>query len=164
MAGQPQLAGLLEFDVTTLTILNEATPDVFIPVPNIVDAGETFTLQITFTGSGPFWEFFIEPTPVIRARVTVHAEGMGGTAAELDLDPVCVDLVLGTGTYSVNYPVTGGIAQNGVYRLSAMVTLERIDPADIANITNCSIAAVPLPMVLGFTENVVLQVHEQEQL
>ena len=53
MAGQLQIPGYLTFDVTALEVLSEAGIDFYTPVPNIVDTGEDFTLQITLKALVP---------------------------------------------------------------------------------------------------------------
>jgi len=163
MSGQPQIPGRETFDVTNLIVLSESSPDLpeIYNNSNIIDKDETFTLKVVFEGGGQQWPN-IACGHGMRARVTVHAEGVGGLAdPELDMKPVVMPLS-NKNVYEVPVEVEGGIPTNGVFRLGAMVTLERLSNI-MDDITDPSVPADPYFGWLGFYEGLLIQVHEQEE-
>jgi hypothetical protein len=134
MAGQPQ-GPYLAFDVTGLQVIAEAGG---IAPFSIVKPNSNFTLQATFTGSGPGWAG-------MEARnapysVQFYAEGIGPWFGPTETTwPVVNGTLQGLGTYNV--PQLVQLPSEGVYKLACVVTF----PNDAG--------------VLGFNEDLIVQVH-----
>lgn len=150
-----------KFDVTGLRVTREAHPDESPVVLSVIDWGEPFDLTVNFEGSGTAW-YNYEHDALMRARVSFHAEGIGAAAGEYDLGPVCVDLVPNQGSYEATYTVPGGINDDGIFRLGAMVTIEKLNNA-ADTITNCNAPATAELGALGFYEGLVIQIHHREE-
>jgi hypothetical protein len=154
MPGQPNLPVFLAFDVTELAITEPGPP--FLD-QNILDLGEPFALRVTFTMSGPF-AFFIEGIPGIRAVMQFYAEGMGPGVPNVAFGTPTLGLTAGTGTYVYHHPVPGGVTAGGIYRCGVAVTFRVVAPPP------GPAGDVPVPAILGFNEDCVIQVHHQETL
>ncbi len=146
MSGQPQIPGVINFDVSHVAVTREGAPgDQFVPEITILDRGDSFDLTIRFTGSGFVWNWL--KTLGATYKVEAHAEGYGNTAGEYNLGSVTGALNPANNTYNVVLPVSGAtINRNGVYMIAAMVTF---DP--------------PLNGLLGFVEGLKIMVHELEE-
>jgi hypothetical protein len=149
MAGQPQIPGLLVFDVTNLEVTSEEHPHAppGMVVLNVIDWGEVFTLRLTFSGEGLFWEN-MELVPSLRARADFHINETTGTVVYNGSETV--DLVPSTGTYTVEHTVPG-INAEGIFNLSAEVTIQNE-------------AGAPWYGVLGFVEGYKIQIHSREEI
>ena len=140
MAGQPQIPGWLEFDVTNLEAVETAHPTI---QQNILDLGEEFDLKATFTGAGTDWENMKADAEAYE--VMFYAEGFGATAPDLDLGPESGNLGAAD-TVEVFHTVVGGVGTDGVYRCAAVVTF----PGKTG--------------VLGFYDQLLIQVNELEDV
>lgn len=148
MAGQPNIPGLLEFDVTNLEVTREEHPHAppgFITL-NVIDWGEPFDLQLTFEGDGPFW-YNMESVPTLQARADFHINETTGPVVYNGSE--LLDLVPGQKTYKITHTVPG-INADGLFDLSAEVTIQNTNGA-------------PWYGVLGFVEGKKLQIHSREE-
>jgi hypothetical protein len=121
MPGQPNIPGVLVFDVTNLQAFEPAgslAPNIVIP------AGGSFDLVATFDGSGFIWTAF--EGLGIAWSASFYAEGQGANAPELDLGAVGGVLAPGAGPYSATLTVAAGIPTPGVYDMACMVTFPAV--------------------------------------
>jgi hypothetical protein len=132
------------FDVTNLTAIEIEELTGAPVVSNIIDAGENFHLQATFTGAGVLWQNLTGCTYVAQ----FYAKGMGFGVPDYNLGTTNGP-VTGGGTYTVDSP-TYNITSEGVYRCGVTVTFR-------------TSTGVPFYGVLGFNEDCVIQVSESEE-
>lgn len=163
LLGQPQ-AGHLDFDVKGFEIVKEGST-VEGNVLEILDPGEPFTLRLDFEGSGPDWINMCNE----RKGYIIHfdAEGIGptwswtGGHSEIHLGDAVGQLNPNDDDYKIEFEVSNGIPNRGVYRLSAMVTF-KITPIPMPNPPPPIDQWVDHLGVLGFAEGLLLQVHPAE--
>ena len=136
MPGQPQVAGILEFDVSNLEVSAEPSPG---PL-NIVPVGEDFTLTATFgaTPGGIWWNEIKDDAEAYNGAF--YAEGWGVAAGDIDLGDEPGNFGA-PDTYTQDHVVSGGIAQPGVYKMACVVTLPGV------------------PGVVGYYDGLVVQVY-----
>ncbi|MCB9422233.1 MAG: hypothetical protein H6667_20690 [Ardenticatenaceae bacterium] len=144
--GQPQLAGILDFDVTNLKVAKESQV-VLGNVAEIIDKNETFTLALDFKGSGQQWENMCnnsKPGSITEYRVEFYVEGMGRTPdlPERLLGVATDKLVPNQFDYSAQTSVR--IDRSGIYDVSAMITIPQWKG------------------ILGFAEGLIIAVHPLE--
>ena len=132
------------FDVTNLRAIEIEELTGAPVVSNIIDAGENFHLQATFTGAGVLWQNLTGCRYVAR----FYAEGMGVGVPNHDLG-MTTGPVTGAATYTVNSP-NHSIANEGIYRCGVTVTFQQS-------------TGVPFYGVLGFNEDCVIQVSPSEE-
>jgi hypothetical protein len=120
MAGQPNVPGFLEFDVTDLTLSD-----------NTVHEDDSFDVTVTYTGTGGIWnflEFISDNFAPLNATAQFYSEGMGVGAGENDLGSVDVQLITGGSPYSASITVDTSVAttdlDEGVYRIQCLVQVE----------------------------------------
>jgi hypothetical protein len=143
MSGQPQIPTLLDLDITNFRIAKEAVPEIG-GVVEILDTNEVFTLQLDFRGEGSQWENMCNVG--LKYEIHFDAEGIGPWPHnDRHLGTTTGQLVPGKLAYSVQYSVPGGISNEGVYRLSSMLTFQNWKG------------------VLGFAEGLVIQVSSLEE-
>jgi hypothetical protein len=121
MPGQPNIPGVLVFDVTSLQVFEPAgtlAPDVVIP------AGGSFDLKVTFQGSDFIWTAF--EGLGIAYNVNFYAEGQGVAAPDYDLGNVTGNLAPGGSPYTDTLTVAAGIPVAGIYDLSCRVTFPAV--------------------------------------
>lgn len=140
MAGQPQIAGVLNLDVTGLEISSTAPP-MWNPA-TIVAQNETFLLGTSFNGSGFVWQWLKDWAT--QYRVSYFAEGIGAAATEIDLGSTPPQTLTASNNYGpaeTQLTVPGGTLSPGVYRIACVVTF------------------VGAPGLTGYFENLVIQVY-----
>ncbi len=144
MFGQPQIPTHLDFDVTDFKIVKEGVVEVG-AVLEILDLNESFTLRFDFEGEGTEWRNICDDAQR-EYKVHFDAEGIGPSPHEdYHLGEFTSNLQPGKYSYVVKHNVPDGIPTEGIYRLSAMVTLPKWEG------------------VLGFAEGLVIQVSELEE-
>jgi len=122
MAGQPQVPGVLEFDVSNLEVSVDPSPS----PTNIIPAGANFELRATFGGvaGGMWWEAM--KTAGEPFTVEFFAEGLGAAAPDADLGSTPGTLLAADDTYTPVFLVVGGIANTGLYKVACVVTFDDI--------------------------------------
>lgn len=144
--GQPQILGYEEFNIKNLRVIE--SPTVPGDVMNIIDAGESFTLELTFElkGSSPLMDA-LKSGP-FQAKVEFRGESVGfggpsnwGTATK--------PLVNGVDTYTASFKHLG-INADRLYTVGAMVTIEN-------KTTNKKVVGIT-----GFYEGLRVQIHSAE--
>lgn len=140
MSGQPQIAGVLNLDVTKLEISSSAPP-IWNPT-TIVEKNETFYLGATFNGEGFVWEWL--KNWATQYKVSYFAEGIGKIAPEVDLGATPPLSLTSANEYSpadTRFTVPGGTLEPGVYHIACVVTF------------------IGAPGLTGYHENLVIQVY-----
>ena len=121
MPGQPNIPGVLVFDVTNLQI-NEPpgaqAPSIVVPINN------PFDLVVTFQGSGMAWLGF--ENGAIQYDCHFYAEGQGIAATDIDFGVQSGNLVPGQGTYTETLNVAAGIPNPGIYDITCRVIFPNV--------------------------------------
>ncbi len=143
MAGQPNIPGFAEFDVTGIEVSWEQGTTVGNNLA-ILDLNEAFNITVAFAGKGTEWENMQKLG--LEYNVEIFAEGIGLPPSDKNLGKTTDNLVPGKQTPNmVVCKVPNGMSQAGVYRLAAMVTF------------------TTWTGWLGFIEGPFIQVHVEEQ-
>lgn len=124
--------GAVAWTIDRFYVVEPATADT---PAEVIPLNAPFEVKVDFDGTGGAWQAL--ESAAAPYQVKFYAEGIGLSAAELDLGLVAGNL--GAGPYTATLPVAG-IATEGVYRLGCLILIS------------------PPSGVVGFEENLVISI------
>jgi hypothetical protein len=141
-ATQPMAAPWLSWEIDEFVAVEPSGK----PLPgNIVKVGDPFSLQVTFSGGGP-WFIGLENLQVVKYEARFYAESIGnpgpaGQPNEHNLGSATGNLVPGQTTYPVTHSVTATLAE-GLYRMGCVITF-----------------SPTIPGMVGFSDDLIVQIY-----
>jgi hypothetical protein len=129
--------GAVTWEISEFYVVEPAGAD---EPAEIIPLNSPFDVKVEFDGTGGSWQALENAESYFEVKF--YAEGIGYGAPELDLGTEIG--YLGSGPYTVSHTVEEGIDTEGVYRLGCLI---RISPPS---------------NVVGFEENLLISVSQQE--
>lgn len=139
MPGQPNIPGVLVFNVMDLQVVEPNPTEIWAP-KTIVATTEDFELRVSFNGSGFVWGHLKrEAAPF---TISYFAEGIGGPPVDEKTIAEKTGQLTNDDEYNILCPVLHPHLHAGVYRIACVITFPT------------------MPGLTGFFENLVIQVYE----
>jgi hypothetical protein len=162
MAGQPTYPIWLTFSATGINFNEAGSPPSTLPPSNIVPKGSTFSVDVTFEGSGLIFAG-LEATPGVTYTVDVSAESFsadGGPTYEGRLGLVTGNLASGGSPYTATVTVASG-KPSGPSQDGNPVAPDFVLPPGLYKVTAVVQLSAPWNFVVGYFESpVLLQIYE----